>query len=72
MAEDCSRAQKRHSALNDFVPGQAVSVSHGDLAGATGVIERIGESRECGLKVDGWPEGVYVIVVNDATRLEPV
>lgn len=72
MAEKSSRAQNERGAVNDLAVGQPIRVSHGILAGATGVVERMGESRECGLKVEGWPEGVYVIVVNDATRLEHV
>jgi len=71
MSENSSRAEKRCWAVNEFVKGQLVSVSHGILAGATGVIECIPESQDQAVKVNGWPEGVYVVVVNEATKLEP-
>jgi|tagenome__1003787_1003787.scaffolds.fasta_scaffold19800324_1 hypothetical protein len=71
MAEDSSRADKRCWTVSDLAASQPVTVSHGLLAGATGVISLIPGSRERALKVSDWPEGVYVIVVNEATRLEP-
>jgi hypothetical protein len=71
MSENSSRAENGRWAVSDFVAGQPVSVSHGILSGATGVIECISESSDRAIRVNGWPEGVYVVVVNDATRLEP-
>ena len=70
MAENSLRAEEGRVAVSDFVVGQPVSVSHGMLAGATGVIDCIPDSSDRAIRVNGWPEGVYVVVVDDATKLE--
>ena len=44
----------------------------GTLADLTAVTTRIPDSDDCALKVNGWPEGVYVVVVDDALSLEPI
>jgi hypothetical protein len=72
MANNPSNTANRRWAVTDFAVGQPVRVASGFLADATGVIERMGESRDRGLKVDGWPAGVYVIVVSEAVKLEPI
>src|SRR4051794_4287671 len=45
MAEDSSRADKRCWTVSDLAASQPVTVSHGLLAGATGVISLIPGSR---------------------------
>jgi transcription antitermination factor NusG len=72
MAENPVNTADRRCAVTDFAVGQLVRVASGILADTTGAIEPIGESRDRGLKVDGWPAGVYVIVVNEAIKLEPI
>lgn len=72
MAENSSNSAIRRWAVTDFAIGQPVNVTGGILAGATGVISFVPNSRERALKVNGWPEGVYVIVLGEAIAVEPV
>ena len=57
--------------IQSVAVGSRVHITHGELAGATGVINMISDDRlRFCLKVDGLPDGVFVAVSSDILTIE--
>ena len=72
MADKSSSAASWRWLATDFAVGQPVRVVGGILADTTGVITDIPDSSDRALKINGWPEGVYVIALGEVLSLEPI
>jgi KOW motif-containing protein len=57
--------------LDEFIPGDRIRITAGEFAGLTGVVKKLARADNV-LSVDGWPDGIYLIVTNKAlARLAP-
>ena len=53
-----------------FAPGDEVRIAAGKLAGVMGTVVLVRGGSDCLLKVENWPDGVYIIARWES--LEPI